>query len=577
MTGSLTVSRRTLLRSALGASVVPLLPVTSLFPVMEQAAGLLRFGIVTYLWGRDLELGQLLDICRKSKVGGVELRTTHAHGIEPSLSKSERADARLRIEDSGVELVGIGSNERFDSTDQATVRAAIEATKRFLQLSHDLGGGGVKVKPDRFHEGIKREHTISQIARSLREVGQSASHLGQEIRLEVHGGCAEPRVIRSIMDETAMESVRVCWNCNAQDLKTPGLDANFDMLRPFFGETLHVRELDGKDYPFEHLLGRLIETDWHGWVLLEAHTPPGPIDRRVRDLRTQRGHFDAMVIEAGREVLKSGLTMRARHTDDGIEVFAGDELLAATRKTERGPVLFPLNAPGGALVVRGHPLETRKGEATDHPHHRSVWLAHGDVDGHDFWHDPKARVHLLSEEIVPSDGEAAVIRWRAEWRAEGRIVLVEERTMRFSATEHSRRIEFDIELAPPEGTVTFGDTKEGFFAIRLAPSLKVDGGSTARGRLENREGLTDKAAWGKRSEWVLAEGPLDGHLVQVKITDDTRNPRHPTWWHARTYGLVTANPFGRRAFEGAESQAGLLEVSAESPLRLRYAIEITSR
>ena len=570
------VSRRTILRGAVGASIVPFLPSAQLLGVLSEADEL-RFGLVTYLWGRDLRLLPLLDVCKRAGIGGVELRTTHAHGVEPSLSAAERAEARMRIEDSGVVLVGLGSNERFDSPDPSKVRSAIEATKRFLQLSADLGGGGVKVKPDRFHEGIDREKTINQIAASLREVGTTASDLDQEVRLEVHGGCAEPRVIRAIMDETGMDSVRVCWNCNAQDLRAPGLDANFDMLRPFFGDTLHVRELDSKDYPLSHLVARLIETDWFGWVLLEAHSEPGPVDRRAEDLRTQRGYFDAMVMDAKRTASTDLLVMRTKRTDQGIEIFAGDELFAATQRTERGPVLFPLNAPGGHQVVRGFPLEKRAGESTDHPHHRSCWLAHGDVNGHDFWHDPNAHVSLTSEEVVLTECEQAAVRWKADWRVGDEVILKETRTMTFSGTEDSRRIEFDIELVPNgEETVVFGDTKEGTFALRLAPSLKVDGGAAARGRIENRQGLADKNAWGKQSEWVLAEGPLEGRLVRVKISDDSSNPRFPTWWHARTYGLIAANPFGRRAFEGANAAGGAIQVTRADPLRLRYVIEITS-
>lgn len=569
------LSRRDLLRSAIGASVIPMLDSGSLIASLSVEPAM-RFGLVTYLWGRDLQLQPLLSACRASGLGGVELRTTHAHGIEPVLPPSERSDARKRIEASGVELVGLGSNERFDSPDPARLRAAIEATKRFLQLSHDLGGSGVKVKPDRFHDGIDREVTITQIVRSLEEVGATASGLGQQVRLEVHGGCSDPAIIRSIMEQVDQDAVRVCWNSNARDLGSPGLDANFQVLRPFFGETLHVRELDGPEYPYARLIELLLESRWRGWVLLEAHSDPGPADRRVEDFRRQREFFDGMVARAREETSDELMNIHAKHTDTGVDIHVEDSLFASTRRTSRGPILYPVNASGGGQVVRGHPMDTREGEATDHPHHRSLWLAHGDVDGHDFWHDPDARVELISEELLLSDCEHAIVRWHARWIADGEAVLDEHRTMTFRATADTRWIEFDITLTPVGESVTFGDTKEGFFAIRLAPSLKVDGGPTARGRLENSEGFTDRAAWGRRSDWVLAEGPLDGRLVRVRISDHESSFRHPTWWHARTYGLVAANPFGVRAFEGADAAPGTAVFTKDTPLHLRYTVEITA-
>lgn len=569
------VSRRAVLAGAMGVSVAGLLPATRVFSSWSRA-DTPRFGLVTYQWGRDLELQPLLRTCAAAGVGGVELRTTHAHGVEPSLSREQRTEIREDLTASGVELVGLGSDERFDSPDPERVRAAIEATKRFLQLSHDLGGGGVKVKPDTFHDNVPRERTIEQIARSLREVGETASDLDQEVRLEVHGGCREPAVIRAIMEATALPSVRVCWNCNPADLKSPGFDENFRMLRPFFGQTLHVRELDGTDYPYRHLVSCLLATDWAGWVLLEAHSSPGAIDRRVADLEGQREQFDELVREVRRTKSTDQLVLRVHRTEEGIQVLVGDDLLAATHRTDHGPVLYPVHVPGVGRVVRGHPMETHEGEATDHPHHRSLWLAHGDVDGHDFWHDPNCRVQLVSEDVLLTDCEEVQIRWKAEWKVGEEVVLEEDRTMRFTATEDNARIEFDITLAPPAGSVTFGDTKEGFFAIRLAPSLKVEGGSMARGRLGNQEGLAGRAVWGKRSAQVFAEGPIEGRLVRVSLSDDPRNVRFPTWWHARTYGLVTANPFGTRAFEGVEAPEGSMTITAEQPLRLRYQVDLTA-
>ena len=144
--------------------------------------------------------------------------------------------------------------------------------------------------------------------------------------------------------------------------------------------------------------------------------------------------------------------------------------------------------------------------------------------------------------------------------------------MRFAATPSRRRIDVDIELKPVAETMILGDTKEGAFALRLAPTLRVDG-PQALGRLENAEGMLDGDCWGRRSKSIVAEGPVDGRLVRVRMTDAGGNPRHPTWWHARKYGLLAANPFGRRAFEGGGT-SGAMTITKESPLRLRYAVEL---
>lgn len=571
------LSRRSLLTGMVGASVVPFLPVSRLVAATNPTSKPMRFGLVTYLWGSDLTLDELLRVCTSSGVDGLELRSTHAHGVEPSMSKGERIDIRRRFLDSPVTLVGLGSDERFDSPDPATLHASIEATRRFLQLSHDVGGTGVKVKPDRFHDGIPHEKTIAQIASALDQVGRTAEELGQEVRLEVHGGCADPGIIGSIMDSVGSPSVKVCWNSNPNDLKGRGFERHFNLLRPFFGDTLHVRELDDPRYPFRLLTRRRVETGWDGWMLLEAHSSPGRPEDRIADLTRQRALFQSMLDDARSAVRTDPVKLRTNATDDGIQILAGDELLIATHRTRQGPVLFPINVPGGGQVVRGHPIAPGDGESEDHPHHRSLWLAHGDVDGHDFWHDPDARVHLLTERVVSKDSEEIAVLWEAEWRADEQVQLLEKRMMRFSATPDTLRILFDIKLETPKETVTFGDTKEGFFAIRLAPSLKVDGGTEARGRLENADGAFDRAVWGRRSPWLLAEGPLNGRLVRIRLSCDSENPRHPTWWHARTYGLVAANPFGKRSFEGADADSGSVTITPGRPLRFRFQMDLDAR
>ncbi len=252
----------------------------------------MRFGLVTYLWGKDWDLPTLISNCEKSQVLGVELRTTHAHGVERDLTASERRDVKKRFDDSPVVLVGIGSNERFDHPDPADLQEAIEATKAFVRLSHDVGGSGVKVKPNSFHEGIPHEKTIQQIGESLNVVGKYGADYGQEIRLEVHGECSPLPIMKSIMEVADHPNVGVCWNSNDQDLEGRGLEYNFSLVADRFGETAHVRELNMGDYPYQELMNLFKEIDYDGWILLEARTDPA---HPVQALIEQRQVFERMV------------------------------------------------------------------------------------------------------------------------------------------------------------------------------------------------------------------------------------------------------------------------------------------
>lgn len=255
----------------------------------------MKLGLVTYLWGRDWNLPTLISNCEETKVLGVELRTTHKHGVERSLSKRQRREVKKRFDDSPVVCLGPGSNERFDSPNPAKLAKAVEATKAFVKLSHDIGGSGVKVKPNSFHKGVPRDKTIEQIGQSLNTLGKFAADYGQEIRLEVHGQCAELPTIKRIMDVADNPNVGVCWNSNSQDLKGKGLEYNFNLVKERFGQTAHVRELNVGDYPYQKLMNLFVGMDYNGWILLECRTNPAD---RIKALNEQRRIFGEMVARA---------------------------------------------------------------------------------------------------------------------------------------------------------------------------------------------------------------------------------------------------------------------------------------
>lgn len=261
-------------------------------PAFAGKSGM-RLGLVTYLWGKDMDLPTLIDSCEKSGVLGVELRTEHAHGVEPSLSKAERAEVRKRFEDSPVTLVGYGSNAQFHEADPAKVKENIELTKQYIHLMRDCGATGVKVKPNGFPKGVSREKTIEQIGKSLNIVGKYGADYGQQIRVEVHGkGTSELPVMKAIMDIADHPNVTVCWNSNDVDLDGKGLEYNFNLVKDRFGDIVHVRELNVGDYPYAQLMKLFLGMDYKGWILLEART--GPADK-VQAMIEQRKVFEEMI------------------------------------------------------------------------------------------------------------------------------------------------------------------------------------------------------------------------------------------------------------------------------------------
>lgn len=253
----------------------------------------MKLGLVTYQWGKDWELPTLISNCEKTGFDAVELRTQHAHGVETSLSASDRADVKKRFADSPVTCVGYGSNFDYHHVDQDRVKQNIQGTKDYLKLCKDIGATGIKVKPNGLPAEVAKEKTIAQIAASLNECGKYASDLGQLIRVEVHGKLTQQLPnMKAIFDQVTEKSVKVCWNCNDQDLLPPGLEDNFNSVKKWFGDTVHIRELNVGEYPYQQLMDLFVGMKYKGWILLEARTKP---EDRIAAMKEQLEVFNEMI------------------------------------------------------------------------------------------------------------------------------------------------------------------------------------------------------------------------------------------------------------------------------------------
>jgi sugar phosphate isomerase/epimerase len=264
------LNRRTFLASTLAASV---LPATRTAFASSLDAPKFKLGLVSYMVSQNWDLKTTLDICAKVGIAAVECRTTHQHGVEPSLNADQRKDIKKQFADSGVTFWGCGSICEFHAADPKVVQKNIDDCKSFIQLVADVGGKGVKVRPNGVAKGMAVEAACKQIGRALIPCGEAAKKVGLEIWVEVHGAVtADPKNMKMIMDACGHDSVGVTWNSNDGEVENGSIKSGFELLSKHI-KSCHINDLEkdarGK-YPYRELFKLLKSIDYDRYTMIEV-------------------------------------------------------------------------------------------------------------------------------------------------------------------------------------------------------------------------------------------------------------------------------------------------------------------
>lgn len=238
----------------------------------------LKIGLMTYSLGKDWNIETIIKNCTAAGFQSVELRTTHAHGVEVTLSAAERAAVKKRFKDSALETISLASAFEFHWADPVLLRKNIDGAKEFALLAHDVGATGFRVFPNAFPEGVAREKTMEQIGKSLAEVGAYANNLGIEVRVCVHGsGTNQVSVIKKIIDYSQSPYVFVNWNCDPSDPKGEGFEYNFNSVKDRI-RGIHMHDLYTPGYPYRLFFKLLAESGYKGYCNAEVSESCEPVE-----------------------------------------------------------------------------------------------------------------------------------------------------------------------------------------------------------------------------------------------------------------------------------------------------------
>jgi hypothetical protein len=301
-----------------------------------------------------------------------------------------------------------------------------------------------------------------------------------------------------------------------------------------------------------------------------------------------------MMLLASAQREATGVTIRP--AGDHVDFVIGGQMVGRYQIGPQvaKPYLWPLLGPAGAAITRAWPMEPAPpGGSKDHPHQKSAWFCHGDViaegielkekirgvKGVDFWSEGKGHGRIVCTDVgkPASEPHHAHVVTRNEWRtADGRKILDEKRMIHLYDRSKAWLFVFDIDLHASVAPITFGDTKEGSFGVRVSDAITADkpgGRGKGKGKIENADGkVGENACWGRPSPWCDYSGPIDGKTVGIAVFDDPKNTS-PACWHVRGYGLMAANPFGRgHSFPALNGRTDLVHLNKGEHLRLRYGL-----
>jgi hypothetical protein len=303
---------------------------------------------------------------------------------------------------------------------------------------------------------------------------------------------------------------------------------------------------------------------------------------------------------------ESGVKLVRVDEKNRVDVFINGTLFTSYQypKNSEKPFLFPVFAPNGSVITRGFPIEPRKGERVDHPHHIGIWFNHGSVNGLDFWNNSSAIPadkkneygHIEHQKIVNAEsGKKGVLEVVMNWDDnKGNTLLREETKYIFSGEKNSRIIDHQTKLTAINGPVTIGESKEGLFAIRVdrafeMPSnesliftddkgnpttVKATDNTGVTGMYTSSKGLTGDAVWGTRNDWVMLSGKKDNVTISICIFDNPKNPGYPAYAHARGYGLFSINNLGQNAYDPKQEKKSFkLEKGESMTLYHRFYVQ----
>ena len=260
--------------------------------------------------------------------------------------------------------------------------------------------------------------------------------------------------------------------------------------------------------------------------------------------------------------------------DNAIDVTVDGRAFTTFRYGTDGfrPYFFPVLGPGGSPVTRGETSDN----SSDHVHHRSLYVAYGEVNDVDVWAEGENSGRVVHQSFTDKSGGAAVgkIYTENDWvNKAGEKLMSDRQNFRiYNTPDTGTIIDLDLTFIASAGDVYFGDTKEGgIISVRVNPSMNASDG----GRIENAYGGTNEGeTWGKRAQWCDYSGIVEGTPVGVAVFDHISNPRYPTYWHVRNYGLMTTNIFGTGTFEGDQSKDGSYTLKSGEEMNFRFRVLI---